>query len=73
MGTQNIPDIFQNIKQEILGNCEFPRVYLDDTLITSSGTYEQHLYKVNQVLQCLPTAGFNVNLKKSCFIARELD
>jgi hypothetical protein len=73
MGIKNRPDIFQNIVQQILGNLEFAQVYLDDTLITLSGTYEQHMHKVDVVFQRLADAGFRANLKKSFFAESELD
>jgi hypothetical protein len=73
MGIKNSPDIFQNIMQQILGNLEFARVYLDDILITSPGTYEHHMYKVDMVLQRLADAAFRANIKKPFFTRSQLD
>ena len=66
MGVSNAPDIFQSIMQSIL---EFCRVYIDDILIVSDGTYEDHLEKLKQVLERLEQKGFRANVRK-CFFAR---
>ena len=36
MGIKNSPDIFQKIMNDILGDLDFAREYIDDILITSS-------------------------------------
>ena len=58
MGIKNATDIFQNVMMELLGDLPYIRVYLDDILITTNGTYEDHLSKLNEVLACLERAGF---------------
>jgi hypothetical protein len=51
MGITNSPDIFQAIMMmDVLGNLEYVRTYIDDILITTSGTFEDHLEKLNKVL-----------------------
>jgi Reverse transcriptase (RNA-dependent DNA polymerase)/Aspartyl protease len=64
MGIASAPDIFQSIKDELLGDLEFVRVYIDDILIVSDGTFEDHMDKLNQVLARLETAGFRANVRK---------
>ena len=47
MGISSAPDIFQAIMTEMLGDFDFCRVYIDDILIISNGTYEDHMEKLN--------------------------
>ena len=58
MGIKNATDIFQNVMMELLGDLPYIRVYLDDILITTKHTYEDHLTKLNEVLTRLEKAGF---------------
>ena len=69
MGISNAPDIFQSIMSELLGDMDFVRVYIDDILIISDGTFEDHMAKLNQVLTRIETKGFRANVRK-CFFAR---
>ena len=66
MRIKNSVDIFQGIMMKILGDLDFVSAYLDDILIVSDGTHEDHLKKVKIVLQRLQTANFRANVKK-CF------
>ena len=68
MGIKNSPDIFQAIMMELLGDLEYARTYIDDILITSSGTFEEHLEQVETVLKRLETAGFRANVRKCFFV-----
>jgi hypothetical protein len=43
MGIKNSPDIFQAVINDLLGDLDFVQVYLDDILITSSGSFQDHL------------------------------
>ena len=51
----------------------FVREYIDDLLITSNGTIQDHLQKVEQVLQRLQKAGLKVNANKSKFCRSEVE
>ena len=51
MGLCNSPDIFQEYMGELLGDLEHVRAYIDDLLIISKGTYEDHLQKLDEVFQ----------------------
>ncbi len=73
MGISNAPDIFQSIMIKILGDLEFVNVYMDDILITSSASFEDHLSKVQQVLTRLQDAGFRANVRKCKFAADRVD
>jgi hypothetical protein len=49
------------------------RAYIDDLLLITSGTYEEHLAKLDQVLLRLREAGPKVNAEKSKFCTGELE
>jgi hypothetical protein len=42
MGVKTSPYIFQNIMNELLGDIPTIQVYVDDILITSNVTFEEH-------------------------------
>ena len=44
---------------------EYVREYIDDLLITTNGSYEDHLAKSIKVLKKLEKAGLKVNANKS--------
>jgi transposase InsO family protein len=70
MGVSNAPDIFQAIMADILGDLDFCRVYMDDILIVSSGTFDDHMHKLSIVLKRLEDRGFRANVRK-CFFAQD--
>ncbi len=41
---------------------EFARAYIDDLLVVSKGTLQEHLDQLKQVLQRLNKAGLKVNV-----------
>jgi hypothetical protein len=67
MGMKTSPDIFQRIMYELLGYIPNMKVYLDDILITSNGTFEEHAVIMEQVLGRLQQANFRANLRKCYF------
>ena len=73
MGLSNSPDIFQENMSNLFADFDFVREYIDDLLITTSGSLEDHLQKVEQVLQRLKKAGLTVNAKKSKFCRSEVE
>jgi hypothetical protein len=64
MGVKKSPDIFQRIMYELLVDIHNIQVYLDDILITSNGTFEEHAAIMEQVLDRLRKANFRANLRK---------
>jgi len=52
---------------------EFVRAYIDDLLIITSGTYEDHLENLSSVFTRLQNAGLKVNIRKSFFAQEELE
>jgi hypothetical protein len=65
--TQKVTDIFQRIMYELLGDIPNIQVYLDDVLITSNGTFEEHASIMETVLERLQKANFRANFKKMFF------
>jgi hypothetical protein len=73
MGISNAPDIFQSIMMRLLGDLEFVHVYMDDILITSNGTFTDHMSKLKTVLSRLQQAGFRANVRKCSFAADRVE
>ena len=73
MGLCNSPDIFQEKINELMDGLEFVRAYLDDVLIPSKNSFEEHLEHIEKVLTWLQTAGLKVNASKSKFCQEQLD
>ena len=73
MGLCNSLDIFQEKMSELLEGLDYVRTYIDDLLVISSGTFEEHLNQLSKVLKRLEEAGLNVNAKKSSFCQPELE
>jgi hypothetical protein len=67
MGVKTSPYIFQRIMYELLGDIPNIQAYLDDIIITSNGTFEEHAAIMEQVLERLQTANFRANLRKCYF------
>jgi hypothetical protein len=60
MGLCNSPDIFQERMYEIFSDLEYVRVYIDDLLVTSYLTFEEHLQKLELVFSRLSEAGLKL-------------
>ena len=73
MGLCNSPDIFQENMSDLFRGFDYVREYIDDLLITSSGFLQDHLSKVEQVLQRLQKAGLRVNVNKLKFSRTEVE
>jgi hypothetical protein len=58
---------------ELMDDLEYIRVYIDDLLVLTKGSYEDHLEKLDEVLKRLEKAGLKVNAKKSFFAREELE
>jgi len=70
MGLCNSPDIFQEKMSNLMLELEYVRAYIDDLLVTTKGSFADHLVKLEAVLAKLEEAGLKVNATKS-FFARE--
>mgnify|MGYP003329299580 CR=1 FL=1 len=73
MGLCNSPDIFQEKMNDLFAGFEFVRAYIDDLLVISNSTWEDHIKKLDSVLEKLGDAGLKVNAKKSFFGKTELE
>jgi Reverse transcriptase (RNA-dependent DNA polymerase) len=73
MGLIGSPGILQAIINDIMGDLPNACAYLDSILVTTAGSFEDHLKHVELVLQRLTDAGFAVNLRKSSFAVTEID
>ena len=67
MGVAGSPDIFQAKMSSLMAGLEFVRVYLDDCLVISTTTFEDHLVKLSLCLQRISDAGLRINAEKSYF------
>ena len=73
MGLCNSPDIFQEKMSTLMQDLEYVRAYIDDLLVITNGSMEDHLEKLSVVLNKLRDAGLKVNVKKSFFARAELE
>ena len=69
MGLANAPDIFQAAMARCLDGLDHARAHVNNALVTSNGSHEDHLKKVEEVTKRLHDFGFRINLKKSHFAA----
>ena len=67
MGIAGSPDIFQEKMSRLMEDLEYVRTYLDDLLVLTKSTFEDHLAKLEVVLQKLHKAGLCINANKSTF------
>ena len=73
MGLCNSPDIFQEKMSTLFHDFENVRAYIDDLLVLGTGTWDEHLQQIEEVLKRLQGAGLKVNCKKSFFGRHELE
>jgi hypothetical protein len=73
MGLRNSPNIFQEKMSNLMIGLEYVRTYIDDLLVMTHGSFEDHLQKLGTVRNRLRTAGLKVNAKKSFFAKGELE
>ena len=73
MGLCNSPDIFQEKMGNLFQDLEYVRAYIDDLLVLTKGSYEEHLDSIGEVLGRLRAAGLKVNANKSFFARGELE
>ncbi len=73
MGLCNSPDIFQEKIQTLMSDLEYVRAYIDDLLIISNGSWQDHVRKLETVLLRIEEAGLKINARKSFFGKPELE
>jgi hypothetical protein len=73
MGVACSPDIFQAKMNSLFADLEYVLAYIDDLLVLTTDSFEDHLEKLNRVLQRLRDAGLQVNAAKCTFAATEIE
>jgi len=73
MGIAGSLDIFQEKMSGLMESLEFVRTYLDDLLILTKSTFDNHLIKLRQVLDRLKQAGLRINYAKSIFASDKIE
>ena len=61
MGLSGAPDIFQEKMSSLVDHLKYTRVYVDNLLVFTNGSFEDHLGKLGKVLQLLKQAGLKCN------------
>jgi hypothetical protein len=65
MGTTNSPDIFQSKINQSMDELDYVQAYLVNILILTKDTYEDHLSKLDTVLQELHASNLKVDIPES--------
>ncbi len=73
MGFAGSVDIFQAEMMDLMEALEYIRAYIDNLLVITRGTLEDHLDKLREVLRGLHDAGLKVNAIKSSFCTQEIE
>ena len=73
MGVMCAPDIFQNRTSDLMAHLQFVKVYIDDLLVITKESFEDHLAKLKQTLSTLQKAGLKCNLQKSFFCQEQVE
>ena len=73
MGIAGSPDIFQEKMTDLMSQLEYVRTYIDDLLLLTKTTFNDHLNHLAEVLKRLRNAGLKVNAAKSKFCAVEVE
>ena len=73
MGFKISADVFQRELSLLFQNMPYVLVYIDDILVITKESFEQHLQAVEKVLAILQEAGMQLNIDKSFFAKDEVD
>jgi hypothetical protein len=73
MGFGGSANIFQAQIMDLMASLKFLQAYMDNLLIITRRTLDEHLQKIETVLTRLRDAGLKVNLAKSLFCAHEIE
>lgn len=73
MGLNISPDLFHGKVSTIFADMQGVRSYMDDLLVWSNGSYEEHLEKLDEVLNRLQSKDLAVNALKSYWAVEEVD
>jgi hypothetical protein len=73
MGFAGSADIFQAEIGNLIAALEYVRVYIDDLLVITKSSHDDHLGKLEQVFIQRRNAGLKINAAKSVFCAQEAE
>ena len=73
MGPCNSPEIFKKKISELFIRLDTARVYINDLLHVTKGSWTEHLNVLEDIFTRLQKAGLKVNASKSCFCAHKFD
>ncbi len=73
MGFAGSADIFQAEMGKLMATLEYVRAYIDNLLVITKGSLDDHLDKLEQVFIRLCDAGLKVNAAKLFFCAQETE
>ncbi len=73
MGFGGSADIFQAQMMDLMASLDYVQAYIDDLLIITRGSLEDHLSKIDTVLTRLRNAGLKKNAAKSFFCTHEIE
>ena len=73
MGLTISTDVFQREMSKLFEGIDFVLVYIDDILIVTKSTFEDHILKLREVLIKLRTKGLQLNAKKTFMCAKEVE
>jgi hypothetical protein len=73
MGFSGSADIFQAEMGNLMAALEYIRAYIDNLLVITKSSHDDHLGKLEQVFIQLCDAGLKINATKSFFCAQETE
>ena len=73
MGIAGSPDIFQKKMFDLIRALIYVRTYLDDLLVTTKGSFDDHLVKTEAVLKQLKKVRLHANASKCGFALHEIE
>ena len=73
MGIMSALDIFQDKTSSLCAQLDFVRDYIDDLLVITKDSFDDHLTKLEQLLQLLKDAGLKCNVAKCTFAQHEIE
>jgi hypothetical protein len=73
MGFAGLPDIFQVEMGNLMATLEYVKAYIDNLLVITKGSLDDHLDKLKQVFIRLRDARLKINATKSVFCAQETE
>ena len=72
MGMCASKDIFQAKLDELLGDIKGIKTYIDDILLLSKDSFENHIHQLRMIFSILCAAGLKVNAPKCTFGLKEI-